>query len=168
MIECGKTYRMNYGNGSQLFHVVRISSKGKPFGYRLFGGNHWRISSLKVDDPRIVGEWLSKRNIIGNPLPALPVPPTKKISLKPLKDAMVGPIADYRAHDEAHWDAWQSSRKRGDNLEEWEASIKEGNRLRHISGDLRRELADAKVLNSLVPMKSDLKARVSRAYQEEA
>ena len=169
MIESGKTYRLTYGNGFQLFHVVRISSKGKPFGYRLFGW-YWRIASLKVDDPRIIGEHFNTRTINGDPLPVLPTPLVEKIDLKPFKDAMVDPKAAYeadKAKQEKDWggDDWRE--KRGAAMEEWKASIQEGNRLGRIYWPLKKAFGEAKVLNSLVSAKSDLSAWISRLYQKE-
>lgn len=162
MIETGKTYRISYGNGSQLFHVTRISSKGQPFGYRLFGtGGTWTISSLKVNDPRIEVEWPASYRLTGTPLPPLPTPLATKIDLKPLKGAITGPLADYEAYDakeEAEWSGDDWFEKRDADREGWSASIDEGNRLRRILWPLRDALREAKTLNTLAPAKGDLES----------
>lgn len=56
-METGKTYKLTYGNGTQVFHVTRISPKGKAFGLRLFESRGtWVPSPLKVGDRRVIGE----------------------------------------------------------------------------------------------------------------
>lgn len=56
------TYRLQFGHGTQYFHITRVTAKGKPFGFRLNGynprkgGGEWRPTSLKIDDKRVRGE----------------------------------------------------------------------------------------------------------------
>jgi len=90
MIEAGKTYLIGYGrNGTQLFHIVRITKAGKPFGFRYVGSN-WEISSLKVNDSRIIGEAplpLRPRTVYKGftTIEAFPDVSSEKIDVKPLK-----------------------------------------------------------------------------------
>jgi hypothetical protein len=54
MLRPTQMLRVTFGRGTQLFYVLRVSPKGKPFGLRLVGGT-WPIAltSLAIDDPRI-------------------------------------------------------------------------------------------------------------------
>jgi len=70
-IETGKTYRVTYGRGHQLFHATYVSPKGKPFGLRLFAVDRtWKPSSLPINDSRLQG--LAPIPADAPELPALP------------------------------------------------------------------------------------------------
>jgi len=98
-IEAGKTYKIQYGNGNQLFHVVRIAKSGKPFGYRY--NRKWITSSMKPADCRFKSFWFSSRNLRGDcHLDAIPTRPAELVDLAPLTESKELTAAATAAHYE--------------------------------------------------------------------
>ena len=167
MIETGKTYRLTYGNGTQLFHVVRISKKGKPFGFRFVGTQGWTVSSLKVNDVRLRDEWTSSRSISGDSvLDAIPEVLTAKADLAPLK-ADLAPLKADLDSARAAFSEYQErlfAKEADTGINHWNAQegdgfgelIKEGNTLRPNMYTANDRLGRAKSANSLVASKGDL------------